>query len=42
MSRASNPMDNFEYQRAIGKGSYGEVSLFRHKRDRKQVRVSNY
>ncbi|XP_063400263.1 serine/threonine-protein kinase Nek4-like isoform X2 [Mytilus trossulus] len=36
MSRSSNPMDNFEYLRAIGKGSYGEVSLYRHKRDRKQ------
>lgn len=29
-------MDNFEYLKAIGKGSYGEVSLYRHKRDRKQ------
>lgn len=32
-------MDQFEYIRNIGKGSYGEVTLARHKRDRKQVYV---
>jgi serine/threonine protein kinase len=30
-------IDQFEYIRNIGKGSYGEVTLARHKRDRKQV-----
>ncbi|KAJ8302334.1 hypothetical protein KUTeg_021321 [Tegillarca granosa] len=30
------PLDQFEFLREIGKGSYGEVSLARHKRDRKQ------
>ncbi|KAL4227083.1 Serine/threonine-protein kinase Nek4 [Mactra antiquata] len=29
-------IDQFEYIRNIGKGSYGEVALARHKRDRKQ------
>ncbi|XP_060594238.1 serine/threonine-protein kinase Nek4-like [Ruditapes philippinarum] len=29
-------IDQFEYIRNIGKGSYGEVTLARHKRDRKQ------
>lgn len=31
-------LDQFEFIRQIGKGSYGEVTLQRHKKDRKQVR----
>ena len=34
---ATTPLDMFEFCRNIGKGSYGEVTLARHKRDRKQV-----
>lgn len=30
-------LDQFEFIRQIGKGSYGEVTLQRHKKDRKQV-----
>ena len=30
-------LDAFELIKQIGKGSYGEVTLARHKRDRKQV-----
>lgn len=33
---AAPPLDQFEFCRNIGKGSYGEVTLARHKRDRKQ------
>lgn len=31
-------MDNYAFIRAVGKGSYGEVNLVKHKTDRKQVR----
>lgn len=31
-------MDNYAFIRAVGKGSYGEVNLVKHKSDRKQVR----
>jgi len=34
---AANSLDQFEFLRNIGKGSYGEVTLAKHKRDRKQV-----
>jgi len=37
MAQAAVALENFEYIRNIGKGSYGEVTLARHKRDRKQV-----
>ncbi|XP_060084768.1 serine/threonine-protein kinase Nek4-like [Ylistrum balloti] len=33
----SNGLEMFELIKQIGKGSYGEVTLARHKRDRKQV-----
>lgn len=36
-SMATTALEQFEYIRNIGKGSYGEVTLARHKRDRKQV-----
>lgn len=32
-------LDQFEFIRQIGKGSYGEVTLQRHKKDRKQVHL---
>jgi len=34
-SRAA--LDAFEQLKQIGKGSYGEVTLARHRKDRKQV-----
>lgn len=30
-------MDNYIFVRVVGKGSYGEVNLVKHKTDRKQV-----
>ncbi len=30
-------MDSYLFVRVVGKGSYGEVNLVRHKSDRKQV-----
>ncbi|WAR25387.1 NEK4-like protein [Mya arenaria] len=36
MAQAVLALEQFEYIRNIGKGSYGEVTLARHKRDRKQ------
>ena len=31
-------MDKYVFVRVVGKGSYGEVNLVKHKTDRKQVR----
>lgn len=31
-------MNNYTFIRVVGKGSYGEVNLVKHKTDRKQVR----
>ncbi|KAH3839809.1 serine/threonine-protein kinase Nek4-like isoform X2 [Dreissena polymorpha] len=36
MAQAVVALDQFEFIRSIGKGSYGEVTLARHKKDRKQ------
>lgn len=32
-------MNNYMFIRVVGKGSYGEVNLVKHKTDRKQVRI---
>lgn len=40
MQIMATAIEQFEYIRNIGKGSYGEVTLARHKRDRKQVNIS--
>ena len=34
------PLENYVLGKVIGKGSYGQVSLARHKRDKKQVKQS--
>ena len=34
------PSESYEIGKVIGKGSYGQVSLARHKRDKKQVSLS--
>ncbi len=33
-------MDSYLFVRVVGKGSYGEVNLVRHKSDRKQVTLT--
>ena len=35
-------MNNYVFIRVVGKGSYGEVNLVKHKTDRKQVRNEKY
>ena len=35
-------LDNYNKVRVIGKGSYGEVWLVKHKRDKKQVGPYNF
>lgn len=32
------PLTAYCYQRVVGRGSYGEVTLVRHRRDGRQVR----
>ena len=32
-------MNNYVFIRVVGKGSYGEVNLVKHRADRKQVRT---
>ena len=31
------PLDHYKIDKVIGKGSYGEVSLIKHRKDKKQV-----
>ena len=31
------PLDQYKINKVIGKGSYGEVSLMKHRKDKKQV-----
>ena len=31
------PLDHYKIDKLIGKGSYGEVKLVKHKKDKKQV-----
>ena len=31
------PLDHYKIDKVIGKGSYGEVKLVKHKKDKKQV-----
>ena len=35
-------MNNYIFIRVVGKGSYGEVNLVKHRTDRKQVRNETY
>lgn len=35
-------LDEFDKMKVVGKGSYGEVWLVRHRKDRKQVRIIEF